>query len=240
MAYVAIEQNESTIGEDYLLPTKEIGQLYLIAQVGAKGSLNSLRDFLGVNSDILVNCLSILPTPILIERIFLYYQNHIGFHLRFSGEISGEIYTFLREEHALAIIEKLLGQKLNQRRRMIKDSREHHKFNRIEISVLAELVNIITNSFWRALSEKTTFNWWITPPVHVSDLNRSVAYTSKIHALEPMVIHLEYLIPILEIRVQFIILPTENTLKRIIGKLGLSNYGSEGKGQVLATDSSNI
>lgn len=216
MTNVVIEENEVSIRDDFYLPPLEVKHLYTIAQKGAANSINSLRDFLGMNVDIHLNCLSFLPLPVLIDRIKLYYQNHLGFHLRFSGDISGEIYTFFRETDAQHLIERMLGQKRKPGRRL----------NRVETSVISELVNIISNTFWRALSEKTMLNWYFTPPTPVADLNRSLIYSAKIYNLDKHLLHFEYIIPILEIRFQFIILPAKNTMNKILSKLS-SLQGTE-------------
>lgn len=210
MSNVVIEQNEASIREELYLPPLEVKHLYTVAQAGAASSINSLRDFLGMNVDIHLNCLTFLPFPILIDRIKLYYQNNIGFHLRFSGDITGEIYTFFRDQDALNLIERMMGQKRKPGRGL----------NRIETSVLSELVNIVSNTFWRALSEKTLLNWYFTPPTPVTDLNRSLIYSAKIYNLDNLLLHFEYIIPILEIRFQFIILPAKNTMNKILSKLG--------------------
>lgn len=209
MPNVVIEHNESSVWDEFYLPPQEIKHLYAIAQSGATGSINSLRDFLGMNVDIQLNCLTFLPFAVLIDRIKLFYQNNIGFHLRFSGDISGEIYTFFRQEDALNLIKRMLGQKRKPGRGL----------NRVETSVISELVNIISNTFWRALSEKTSLNWYFTPPTLVTDLNRSLVYSAKIYNLDNLLLHFEYIIPILEIRFQFIILPTRHTMNKILSEL---------------------
>lgn len=209
MSNVVFEQNEASIREELYLPPIEVKRLYTIAQNGAASSINSLRDFLGMNVDIHLNCLTFLPFSILIDRIKLFYQNSISFHLRFSGDITGEIYTFFREQDALNLIDRMLGQKRKPRRSL----------NRVETSVLSELVNIVSNTFWRSLTEKILLNWYFTPPSPVSDLNRSLIYSSKIHDLDNLLLHFEYIIPNLEIRFQFIILPAKNTMNKLISKL---------------------
>lgn len=206
---VVIEQNEALVWDEISLPPQEIKRLYTIAQNGATGSINPLRDFLGMNVDIHLNCLTFLPFAVLIDRIKLFYQNNIGFHLRFSGDISGEIYTFFRQEDTHKLIERMLGQKRKPGRSL----------NRVETSVISELVNIISNTFWRALSEKTTLNWFFTPPALVTDLNRSLVYSAKIYNLDNLLLHFEYIIPILEIRFQFIILPARHTIRTILSEL---------------------
>lgn len=207
---VAIEQDESTVhNQIYLLP-QEIEKLYEAAQTGATDALNSLRDFLGIQTDIHLNCLSFMPLPILIDRIRLYYPEHVAFHLRFAGEISGEIYTFFQEKDALALMHQLMGT------RRLKNSKI---MNRVEVSVLTELVNIISNSFWRSLTEKATLNWWFTPPCRISNLERVLNYSAKVYNLDHLLVHYEYLIINLEIRIQLIMLPTKSTMKKILTKL---------------------
>jgi chemotaxis protein CheY-P-specific phosphatase CheC len=218
MLNIAIEQDESSIHEDIFLPPAEIKMLYEIAQKGASESINSLRDFLGTTNDIHLNCLSFLPLPIMIDRIKLFYPNHLGFHIRFSGEISGEIFTFFREEDAIFLVDKITG---HRRLKSLKN------INRVEISVLAELVNILSNSFWRTLTEKTSFNWWFTPPTRVNDLSRALSYSAKVYTLDHLLIHFEYLIPNLEIRIQLLMLPTQHTMKKILGKLNTPLTGTE-------------
>jgi chemotaxis protein CheY-P-specific phosphatase CheC len=211
MVNVAIEHIGSTIREHLYLPPREVEKLYEAAQIGAHGALGSLRQFLGVNTDIKLHCLSFLSLPILIDRVNLFYHNHLGFHIRFSGDITGEIFTFFGEKDALKIINQILG-------------RRPHLFglkglNKIESSVLAELVNILCNSFWRVLSDKTAINWRITPPSKVNDLYRSLFYTTKIYAVDSLLVQIEYLIPVLAIRINFVILPTQFTLKKILANL---------------------
>jgi chemotaxis protein CheY-P-specific phosphatase CheC len=218
MLNIAIEQNEATIQEDFFLQPQEIKKLYEIAQKGAAKSVSSLRDFLGGNNDIHLNCLSFLPLPIMIERIKLFYPNHLGYHIRFSGEISGEIFTFFRESDAIYLVDKINGH------RHLKTLKN---INRIEISFLGELVNILSNAFWRTLTEKTAFNWWFTPPTRVNDLNRALSYSAKIYTLDNLLIHFEYLIPNLEIRIQLLMMPTQHTMKKLLTKLNVSETKSE-------------
>ncbi|HYH04799.1 MAG TPA: hypothetical protein VEC37_17040 [Bacillota bacterium] len=210
MPNVAIEHIGSTIREHIYLPPHEIEKLYEAAQIGANGSISSLRQFLGTNSEINLNCLSFLSLPILIDRVNLYHRNHLGYHIRFSGDITGEIFTFFSEKDALTIIDQILG-----RRRFF----ARRRLNKIEASVLAELVNIISNSFWRVLTEKTSINWWISPPAKVNDLPRSLFYTTKVYSVDSLMVQMEYFIPVMEIRIHFVILPTQYTLKKILSKL---------------------
>lgn len=213
MTNLAIEQSLNSDNEPIFLPFSQIEQLYNIAQNGAAKSISSMQQFLGINVDIHLNCLSFLSIPILIDRINQYYRNHLGFHLRFSGEITGEIYTFFDERDAAILIEKVLDQHLR--------FKFHKRFNRLEISVLAELVNVLSNSFWRALSDKTSINWNISPPTQITNLERSLFYSSKIYPIDQFLVHFEYLIPVLDVRIQFIVLPTQKTLKKIFTKLAV-------------------
>lgn len=209
MAFIAIEQDQDSIREPLHLPPHEVRQLFEIAQTGATGSIGSLRDFLGTGAEIHLNCLSFLPIPVLLDRIRLFYRDNLGFHLRFSGDIAGEIYAFFGERDALALIERMLGQK----------RKPGKPLNRIEVSVLTEMVHIISNSFWRTMAERAALNWWFTPPVMVSDLSRSLAYSSKVYTLDHLLIHFEFLIPMPEIRFQYIILPSENTIEKLLSHL---------------------
>ncbi|HOP74808.1 MAG TPA: hypothetical protein PLC07_07095 [Bacillota bacterium] len=210
MKNIAIEQSEP-VGQDHLYPPpQEIKRLYEIAQHGASASLNSLRQFLGSDVDINLHCLSLLTLPVLIDRIRLFYQNHLGFHLRYSGEITGEIYTFFAGRDAKTLIDKMLGHKR---------FKYGKRFNRIEISVLTELVNIVTNAFWRALTDKTGMNWYLSPPTLINDLSRTLFYSSKIYTVDYFLVHFEYVIPVLDVRIQCIVLPTQQTLARIFSKL---------------------
>jgi Chemotaxis protein CheC, inhibitor of MCP methylation len=210
MLNIAIEQNEASIQEDIFLPPQEIKRLYEFVQKGASESIHSLRDFLGTTNEIHLNCLSFLPLPVMIERIKLFYPDHLAYHLSFSGEISGEIYTFFRERDALYLVTKITGDK---HLKSLKD------INRVQISVLAELVNILSNSFWRSLTERAAFNWWFTPPTRVSELCRALTYSAKVFTLDSLIIHFEYLIPELELRIQLLMLPSQNTIKKLLTKL---------------------
>lgn len=210
MQNVAIELGEHA-GQDILYPpAHEINKFYELAQTGANYAIHSLRQFLGTGIDINLNCLSVLTLPVLIDRMNLFYQQHLGFHLRFSGEITGEIYTFFAPDDAEHLIEKMLGS------RRFKYSKN---FNHLEISALSELVNILTNSFWRVLTDKTAINWFISPPTLMGNLSRSLFYSSKIHTIDYFLIHLEYILPLLGVRIQFILLPTRQTLQKIFSRL---------------------
>ena len=211
MSYIAIEQNEATLQSGINLPPQEIAMLYQIAQTGASGSVIGLRDFLGANASIHLNCLSFLPLPIMIERIKMFYPNHLAFHLRFFGEISGELYVLFRDEDVTALIGRIMGQQ--RRLKLVK------RLNRIELSVLAELVNILANSFWRVLTEETSLNWWINPPTHLNDLAKTLTYSAKVYNIDQLLLHLEFLIMFSEIRIQFIMLPSQNTISKIFEKL---------------------
>lgn len=210
MPYVAIEQNETSIQEQLFFNTHEIAQLYEIAQLGAHGAGLSLRCFLGITSDIRLKCLSLLPLQVMLERLNIYYPNHIGFHQRFFGDINGEIFTFFHEQHALFIIEKMLGGK----KRWF-----WNKLNRVEISVLSELTNILSNAFWRSLAEKTSLNWWVNPPTYVHHLSKTINNLAKVHSTDPYLIHFDYHIPVLGSRIQLVILPSQHTIKKLLQRI---------------------
>jgi chemotaxis protein CheY-P-specific phosphatase CheC len=210
MANIVIEQNESSIQEEIFLPPQEIKRLYEIIQKGASESIHSLRDFLGTTNEIHLNCLSFLPLAVMIERIKLFYPEHLAYHLGFSGEISGEIFTFFRESDAIYLVTKITGDK---------HLKGLQNFNRVDISILSELVNILSNSFWRSLTEQAAFNWWFTPPTRVSELCRSLTYSAKVYALDNLIIHFEYLIPGLDLRIQLLMLPSQNTIRKLLTKL---------------------
>jgi chemotaxis protein CheY-P-specific phosphatase CheC len=207
---VAIEQDESTIYHQICLLPQEIERLCKAAQMGASGALNALRDFIGIHTDIHLNCLSFMPLPALIDHIRNHYPDHIAFHLRSAGEINGEIYTFFQEKDATALIRHMLGP------RCLKNNKF---FNQMELSVLTELVTILANSFWRSLTEKTSLNWWFTPPVRISNMERILNYSAKVYLVDHLLMHYEYLIAALGIRVEFIMLPTNSTMKKILAKL---------------------
>jgi chemotaxis protein CheY-P-specific phosphatase CheC len=207
---VAIEQDESTIHSQICLLPQEIEKLFEAAQMGASGALNALHDFTGIYTDIHLNCLSFMPLPVLIDRIRLYYPDHIAFHLRFAGEINGEIYTFFQEKDAITLIRQMMGPRWLKNNKIL---------NRMEISMLTELVNILSNSFWRSLTEKASLNWWFTPPARISNLERVLNYSAKVYLIDYLLVHYEYLIEALGIRVQLIMLPTKSTMKKILSKL---------------------
>jgi chemotaxis protein CheY-P-specific phosphatase CheC len=212
MLNIVIEQNETTIREEPYLSPGEIRKLFDLAQNGATGSANSLQDLFRTNTDIYLNCLSFLPLPILLDRVNLFYPNHLGFHLRFSGEISGGIYIFFREQDAQDLIEPIAEDK---------KSKSDRGFTKIETSVLSDFVNILANSMWKGLIEKTALNCWFTPPVLVSNLSRSLSYSAKVYTLDHLMVHLEYLIPAIAGRVQLVMLPNQNTWQTILTKLSL-------------------
>ena len=210
MANVAIEHIGPTIREHLYLPPQEIEMLYEAAQVGADGAIGSLRQFLGIDTEIRLNCLSFLSLPILYDRINLYYPNSVGFHIRFSGDVTGELFTFFTAKTARTILNQVI-----KRRRLLRRS----QLNKVEISALSELVNIISNSFWRVITEKSSLNWWISPPAKVNDLAKSLYYTCKVYSVDSLMIQIEYFIPDLDARIQFVILPTQYTLKKILLQL---------------------
>lgn len=212
---VAIEQNESTINNQICLLPQEIEKLYAAAQMGASGAMNALRDYIGIETDIHLNCLSFMPLPSLVDHIRRYYPDHIAFHLRSAGEINGEIYTFFQEKDAMTLIRHMLGPRWLKNNKIL---------NRMEISVLTELVNILSNSFWCSLTEKTSLNWWFTPPAQISNMERVLNYSAKVYLLDHSLMHYEYLIRALGIRVQFIMLPTNSTMKKILSRLNPSPF----------------
>jgi hypothetical protein len=53
----------------------------------------------------------------------------------------------------------------------------------------------------------------------VSDLSRSMAYSAKVYNLDSLLIHFEFIIPVSDIRFQYIILPGQNTIQKILEKL---------------------
>ncbi len=217
MAYIAIEQNRDSLGQPEVLPQHEVKQLFEVAQNSVSGAVSLLRDFLGASPDIRLNCLSFLPVPVLLDRIRLYYQDNLGFHLRFAGDISGEIYTLFRQRDAFAIIERMNG----ARRKPGKP------LDRMETAVLTEMVHILANSFWRVISEKAALNWWFSPPTRVNDPARSLAYSAKVFNLDQQLLHFEFVIPIGSIRFQYILLPSRGSVSKLLAGLAGSSAGPE-------------
>mgnify|MGYP005850654939 CR=1 FL=1 len=207
---VAIEQTESAIYNQISLLPQEIEKLYAAAQMGAAGALNALRDFIGIQTDIHLNCLSFMPLPALLDHIRRNYSDHIAFHLRSAGEINGEIYTFFQEKDAMTLIRHILGPRFPKNSKFLSP---------VEISVLTELVTMLSNSFWCSLTDKTSLNWWFTPPVRITNMERVLKISAKVYLLDHSLMQYEYLIEALGIRVQFLMLPTNSTLKKILAKL---------------------
>lgn len=211
MLNIAIEQNEITIKEQaYLLSPPEITRFYEVAQAGVIEFSDSLKDFFGENTEFLLNCLSFLPLPVLVDRVNLYHSQHLGFHQRFSGEIAGGIYTYIREKDALVLIDRITD---------AKKFKTEKGLNKIEFSLIAEFLNILANSLWKAITDKTALSWWLTPPILVNSLSRSLAYSARVYTLDYLQVHLEFLMPATATRVYLIILPNQNTLKVILSKL---------------------
>jgi chemotaxis protein CheY-P-specific phosphatase CheC len=212
MPYIAIEHDLDAVPEPLDLPSHQVKQLFDIAQAGAVGSVGSLRDFLGTAADIHLNYLAFIPVSVLLERIRQQHRNALGFQMRFSGDISGEIFTFFKEQEAFSLVEKMLGTK----------RRSHQPLNPLELSVLAELVNIISNSFWRVMADQADLNWWFSPPTRLRDPNRTLTYSAKVRNYDHLIIHFEFLIPSFNLRFQYIILPTHNSIHKLLHSLGRS------------------
>lgn len=190
-----------------ILAPSKFNEFHNIAQRGALNSLQSLERFLGFNIQTHINSLSFLPISLMTDRLNLFYSNSIGFHLRFSGDINGEIYTFFSEKDARSLIKHFLGCTMLKRGR---------RFNRIELSVLNELSNIVGNSFWQTFGNQSTLRWNAAPPVLVRNITSCLFYSSRIYSFDAGLLHVEFSVPDLKTRIQLLLLPTAQTLDNLI------------------------
>jgi chemotaxis protein CheC len=133
----------------------------------------------------------------------------IGIHVRIIGEVSGEMYFLFTRKDALRLVEMLVGERM----------RLTLSLNRIESSALSEIANILTGSYWYAMTDRKALNWRITVPTIVEDVGKILTLSNRVYDFTSMVFLTDITVPQNNVRGHFLLLPRQEALTKLLTNL---------------------
>lgn len=189
----------------------EINVLRWINEAGAKRAEVALSEFLHRETVLRTPRISVLPLARLMEQTRTKPRELVGIHVRIIGEVSGEMYFLFTRKNAVRLVEMLVGERF----------RLLQSLNTVESSALSEIANILTGSYWYAMTDRTKLNWRITVPAIVQDVGRLLSLSSRIYDFTSMVFLTDLTIPETEIRGHFLLIPRRDALPKLLENLSI-------------------
>lgn len=188
----------------------EIDVLRRINQSGASRAQVALTEFLKRETILQTPRISVLPLALLMEQTHSKPHDLIGIHVRIIGEVSGEMYFLFTRKNAVRLVETLVGERF----------RLLGGLNRVESSALSEIANILTGSYWYAMTDRTSLNWRVTVPTVVQNVGRLLSLSSRVYDFTSMVFLTDIQVPNEDIRGHFLLIPRQEALPRLLANLG--------------------
>lgn len=151
-----------------------------------------------------------LPFSWLIQNLEHTPTAEIGFHSRVTGDLKGELYLCFSRETAMELISMEMKRKRTIRKFFL---------NKVDESFLSELTNILINTFWHSLHEELPTRWWLTPPVMVQNVMKSIQLASKIYSFDRRVLLAEISAYRPDFKMELIFIPAGDSLNHFLAKL---------------------
>lgn len=187
----------------------EINVLRWINEAGARRAEVALSEFLHRETILRTPRISVLPLARLMELTRSKPRDLIGIHVRIIGEVSGEMYFLFTRKNAIRLVEMLVGERF----------RLLQSLNAVESSALSEIANILTGSYWYAMTDRTRLNWRVTVPTIVQDVGRLLSLSSRVYDFTSMVFLTDLAVPESEVRGHFLLIPRRDALPRLLENL---------------------
>ena len=199
--------------KNFMISASMMEGLNRINQAGAERAQAALVGFLGQEEPVSIETISILPLTMLAQRLRCTRREYLGCHTRIFGELQGKLYCYLQNSHARALVGTVLHRGLVRPRSM----------GPMELSALAELTNVLANSYWLALHGHLPLNWRTTVPTLVSRIERLFALASRIGHYDFLVFHTDLLLVNLHLNLHFCLIPGADCLNRFLQSLDAEN-----------------
>lgn len=189
---------------------EEIEALRRISDAGARRAQVSLSELLKRETILQSPRISVLPLALLMEQTSANPRELLGIHVRIIGEVSGEMYFLFTRTNAIRLVEMLVGERF----------RLLQSLNALETSALSEVANILTGSYWYAMTDRTALNWRITVPTIVEDVGRLLSLSSRVYDFNSMVFLTDLLVPDIGVSGHFLLIPRRESLSKLLTNLG--------------------
>ncbi len=191
------------------ISAEEINILRRINEAGARRAQSALSEFLKRETILDTPRISVLPLAMLMQQMDSKPRDLIGIHVRIIGEVSGEMYFLFTRKDALRLVEMLVGERM----------RLTLSLNRIESSALSEIANILTGSYWYAMTDRKALNWRITVPTIVEDVGKILTLSNRVYDFTSMVFLTDINVPQNNVRGHFLLLPRQEALTKLLANL---------------------
>lgn len=201
--------SELYLRKNFFISASMMEGLNRINQAGAEHAQQALVSFLGQEEPVSIETITILPLTLLAQRLRVAAKEFLGCHIRIFGELQGELYCYLQKPHAKILINAML-RRTNLR---LWPTRV------VEHSALAELTNVLANSYWRALHGHVPLNWRTTAPAMVARIERLFSLASRIGHYDHLVFHADLALIGLGINLYFCLIPGVDCLSRFLESL---------------------
>ncbi|MGQ9778395.1 MAG: hypothetical protein ACUVRM_00765 [Bacillota bacterium] len=199
---------ELGLRKDFFISAGMLEGLNRINQIGAQRAQEALVRLLGQEEPVKIEAMSILPLTLLAHRLRRTKEDYLGCHICIFGELQAELYCYLRAGDARLLVNAVLRPGLLRRA------------NRsVELAALAEVTNVLANSYWVALHGHVPLDWRISPPALVARVERVFALASRIGHYDHLVFQADLLLVRLGIHLYFCLIPGADCLNRLLGYL---------------------
>lgn len=199
---------ELVLRKDFFISAGMLAGLGRINQIGVERAQEALARLLGQEETVKTEAISILPLTLLARRLQESQEEYLGCHLRIFGELQAELYCYLQAEEARVLVHTVL--RPGPLRRANKS---------VELAALAEVTNVLANSYWVALHGHLPLDWRTSPPALVARIERVFALASRIGHYDYLVFHTDLFLVRLGIHLYFCLIPGVDCLVRLLGYL---------------------
>lgn len=207
---MAIEMKESLFYSSLLSNKPGIDKLEKLYRNGVLSASEQLSLFFSRPLEISLTGFFFLPLSWLITNLEHNPSAELGVHSRVTGDIKGELYLCFSRDTAM----KLVGMGLRKRRTIRK-----FFLSKLDESLLSEITNILINTFWNSIHENIPTRWWLTPPVSINSVLKSIKLASKIYSLDRHVLMAEFSVFQPEFKMQLILIPAGESFNTFLNRL---------------------
>jgi CheY-specific phosphatase CheX len=187
-----------------------VNKLEKLYQTGVYSLKQKLASFFPHPVEMELTGFFFLPFSWLIQNLEHTPTAEIGFHSRVTGDLKGELYLCFSRETAMELISMEMKRKRTIRKFFL---------NKVDESFLSELTNILINTFWHSLHEELPTRWWLTPPVMIQNVMKSIQLASKIYSFDRRVLLAEISAYRPDFKMELIFIPAGDSLNHFLAKL---------------------
>ena len=195
----------------------QLDELKEIGNIGSGNAATALSQLLGRSIDMQVPQVRLMDVADAIESLGSPDKLVVGILIRLKGDADGMIMFLLEEAFAKTIVTGLMGER----------SFSLYELNADDISVLSEIGNIMGGSYVNAIANLSGMTIDMSVPALTTDMLgaiMTVPATELSEAYERvLMISEQFLIDSVEIQSDMLLIPTVESLRTLLGKLGVED-----------------